>query len=50
VGFCVLGMYFVYIDQSQLSDSWRMWRKTQLVGLLALDFFHHPSTTPLLSP
>ena len=49
-GFCALGTYLVCTVLPQSSESWRMRRKTWLVGLLALHLFHHPSTTPRLSP
>ena len=49
-GFCALGTYLVCTVLLLSSESWRMRRKMQLVGLLALHLFHQPSTTPRLSP
>ena len=49
-GFCLLGMYLVYIVRLQSSDNLWMRRKTLFVGLFPLHPFHQPSTTPRLSP
>ena len=49
-GFCLLGMYLVCITRLQSPDSLWMRRKTLFVGRLPLHPFHHPSTTPWLSP
>lgn len=49
-GFCTLGTYLVCTVLLQSSERWRMRRKMWLVGLLVLHLFHHPSTTPRLSP